>query len=95
VPCEEVDAPPIPVDYNWARKLGLVRKPTGFLSGISDERGEELVYAGMPISQVFKQKLGIGGVVGLLWFRRRLPDYANIFIEGFNGNGGSWTRCLR
>jgi ATP citrate (pro-S)-lyase len=35
----------------------------------------------MPISEVFSEKIGLGGVVGLLWFRRRLPDYATTFIE--------------
>lgn len=76
-----IDPPPIPMDYHWARKLGKVRKASSFLSGISDERGEELVYAGMPISQIFQDDIGIGGVVGLLWFRRRLPTYFNRFIE--------------
>jgi len=41
------------------------------MSSISDERGQELLYAGMPISQVFKEELGIGGVLGLLWFQKR------------------------
>jgi len=35
----------------------------------------------MPISEVFKEEIGIGGVVSLLWFKRRLPDYACKFIE--------------
>eukprot|EP00484_Ammonia_sp_Unknown_P022877 CAMPEP_0197032974 /NCGR_PEP_ID=MMETSP1384-20130603/11505_1 /TAXON_ID=29189 /ORGANISM="Ammonia sp." /LENGTH=1136 /DNA_ID=CAMNT_0042462711 /DNA_START=37 /DNA_END=3447 /DNA_ORIENTATION=- len=76
-----IEPPPIPLDYNWARKLGMVRKASSFLSGISDERGDELVYAGMPISQIFRDDIGIGGVVGLLWFRRKLPPYFNKFIE--------------
>ena len=76
-----IEPPPIPLDYHWARKLGMVRKASSFLSGISDERGDELVYAGMPISQIFKDDIGIGGVVGLLWFRRKLPTYFNKFIE--------------
>jgi len=80
-PAKKVEPPPVPVDYSWARKLGMVRKPAGFLSGITDERGEELVYAGMPISKIFKDNLGIGGVIGLLWFRRKLPDYFTKFIE--------------
>lgn len=29
------------------------------------------MYAGMPISEVFKENIGIGGVVSLLWFKRR------------------------
>jgi len=77
----EVEPPTIPVDYAWARKLGLVRKPSNFISSISDERGDELVYANMRISDVFAQNLGVGGVVGLLWFRKRLPDWCNTFIE--------------
>jgi ATP citrate (pro-S)-lyase len=48
---------------------------------ISDERGQELLYAGMRISDVFKEDIGIGGVVSLLWFKRRLPAYATKFLE--------------
>jgi ATP citrate (pro-S)-lyase len=39
------------------------------------------MYAGMRISDVFKEELGIGGVISLLWFKRRLPPYACKFIE--------------
>lgn len=77
----EPDPPTIPIDYAWAQELGLVRKPTSFISTITDDRGQELLYAGMPISDVFKEELGIGGVLSLLWFRRRLPEYASKFIE--------------
>lgn len=35
----------------------------------------------MPISEVFEADIGLGGVLSLLWFRRRLPDYATKFIE--------------
>lgn len=28
-----------------------------------------------------QEDVGIGGVLSLLWFRRRLPDYATKFIE--------------
>ncbi|EGD77886.1 acly protein [Salpingoeca rosetta] len=75
-------APPkVPIDYKWAAELGLIRKSANFVSSISDERGEELLYAGMPITAVFKENIGIGGVISLLWFQRRLPDYACKFIE--------------
>ena len=73
--------PKIPIDYSWAQELGLIRKPAAFISTISDDRGQELLYAGMPISDVFKEEIGIGGVMSLLWFRRRLPDYAGRFLE--------------
>ncbi|KAH9992303.1 ATP-citrate synthase [Russula vinacea] len=59
-----------------AEQLGLIRKPAAFISTISDERGQELIYAGMRISDVFKEDIGLGGVVSLLWFKRRLPLWA-------------------
>ena len=36
----EPPVPSIPVDYEWANKLGLIRKPSAFVSSIVDERGE-------------------------------------------------------
>ncbi|KAK7919545.1 hypothetical protein WMY93_010829 [Mugilogobius chulae] len=81
VPAEEVPPPTVPMDYSWARELGLIRKPASFMTSICDERGQELIYAGMPITEVFKEEMGIGGVLGLLWFQRRLPRYACQFIE--------------
>ncbi|CAN8104418.1 unnamed protein product [Discula destructiva] len=80
-PASEPVVPKIPMDYSWAQELGLIRKPAAFISTISDDRGQELLYAGMPISDVFKEDIGIGGVMSLLWFRRRLPDYASKFLE--------------
>ena len=81
VPQAEPAVPKIPMDYSWAQELGLIRKPAAFISTISDDRGQELLYAGMPISDVFRDNIGIGGVMSLLWFRRRLPDYASKFLE--------------
>lgn len=81
LPEPEPEKPRIPMDYEWAKRLGLVRKPANFISSISDDRGDELRYAGMQISQIFKEDLGVGGVLSLLWFRRRLPAYATKFIE--------------
>jgi ATP citrate (pro-S)-lyase len=78
---EEPPTPKIPMDYNWAKRLGLIRKPANFISSISDDRGDELTYAGMPISEAIDQDIGVGGVLSLLWFRRRLPAYATKFIE--------------
>lgn len=80
-PKPEVEPPTIPMDYKWAQELGMIRKPAAFISTISDERGQELLYAGMRISDVFKEEIGIGGVISLLWFKRRLPAYACKFIE--------------
>ena len=54
VPQPEKEPPTVPMDYKWAQELGLIRKPASVMSSICDERGEELLYAGMPISDVFK-----------------------------------------
>ncbi|XP_014048335.2 ATP-citrate synthase isoform X2 [Salmo salar] len=81
VPAMEVPPPTVPMDYSWARELGLIRKPASFMTSICDERGQELIYAGMPITEVFKSEMGLGGTLGLLWFQRRLPSYAAKFIE--------------
>ena len=62
-------APPsMPMDYAWAKQLGLIRKPANFVSSISDDRGEELLYAGVPISKVRCLPEGVicGGPPGLL-----------------------------
>ena len=77
----EPEVPKVPMDYTWAKRLGMVRKPANFISTISDDRGEELKYAGMPISEVFSNDLGVGGVLSLLWFKKKLPPYATKFIE--------------
>jgi len=81
LPKPEIPPPPVPMDYNWARELGLIRKPASFMTSICDERGQELLYAGIPITEVFRQDMGIGGVLSLLWFQRRLPPYACKFLE--------------
>ncbi|CAM9609814.1 unnamed protein product, partial [Phaeothamnion confervicola] len=80
-PLLEPPVPKVPMDFTWAKRLGLVRKPANFVSSISDDRGDELRYAGMPISEVFEADVGVGGVLSLLWFGRRLPTYATKFIE--------------
>jgi len=80
-PKPEPPVPKIPMDYAKALKAGIIRKPSNFICTISDDRGEELLYGKMPISEVFKQDIGIGGVLSILWFKRLLPAYATKFIE--------------
>ena len=81
VPKPEPPAVKIPMDYNTAIKAKLVRRPANFICTISDDRGEELLYGNMSISEVFKKDIGIGGVLSILWFKKLLPDYATKFIE--------------
>jgi ATP citrate (pro-S)-lyase len=77
----EPPVPTIPIDYAKALKDGIIRKPSSFICTISDERGEELLYGNMPISEVFEKEIGIGGVLSILWFKRQFPPYATKFIE--------------
>merc|ERR1711985_227649 len=77
----EPEVPPVPMDYTWAKKQGLVRKPTSFICSISDDRGEECTYNGLKMSDVFAKDIGIGGVLSLLWFKKLLPPACTKFIE--------------
>lgn len=80
-PAAEVTAPALPMDFAQALKEGKIRKATTFISTISNEKKEELEYCNMPISKVLESGMGIGGVIGLLWFKRQLPEYGNKFLE--------------
>ena len=55
------------------------RRKTRFTCTISDERGDELLYNGVPISKVIEDK-SLGKVIGLLRLKRDLPDWACDFI---------------
>jgi len=80
-PKPEPPTPKVPMDYAKALKEGIIRKQANFICTISDDRGEELLYGKMPISEVFRKDIGIGGVLSILWFKRQLPAYATKFIE--------------
>jgi succinyl-CoA synthetase alpha subunit/citrate synthase len=78
---EEVVPPQIPMDYAYAVGRGLVRKEPNFISTISDDRGEELTYNGVLISEVIESRCLVGHVLGLLWFKKDLPDSASEYLE--------------
>ncbi|XP_074291872.1 ATP-citrate synthase beta chain protein 1-like isoform X2 [Silene latifolia] len=80
-PIKEFTPPQIPEDLSIAIKSGKVRAPTHIISTISDERGEDQCYAGVPMSFIVEQGLGVGDVISLLWFKRSLPRYCTQFIE--------------
>jgi len=80
-PPAELPAPRIPAEYASALATGQIRRPTAFISTISDDRGEELSYCGVPISKVITGGYGLGDVIGLLWFKRRFPSWAGEFVE--------------
>ena len=78
---EEPEVPPMPEDYAKAVKAGKVRRPTNFICTISDDRGEEATYCGVPISEVVERDFSIADVIGLLWFKRKFPEWASKFID--------------
>ncbi len=80
-PAKDADPPQLPQDYADARKSGTVRKPTNFICTISDDRGEEVTYGGIPLSGIIDGGGSIGDVISLLWFRKKLPRYVSKFIE--------------
>jgi ATP citrate (pro-S)-lyase len=71
----------VPLDYKKAVKQGMVRKPSNFICTISDDRGEEVKYGGVPISKIIEDDYSIGDVISLLWFKKKLPKYAAKYIE--------------
>lgn len=71
----------IPMDFNKALAEGKIRVPTHFISTITDERGDQPMYAGIPLTEVIENGYGIGGVIGLLWFKKEFPNWARGFIE--------------
>jgi succinyl-CoA synthetase alpha subunit len=74
-------APLIPMGLPEAVKRGLVRTAANFTSTISDDRGDELTYNGVEISTVIEKELGVGGTIGLLWFKKDLPGFARKFLD--------------
>ena len=80
-PRPDVQPPRMPVDYADAVKQKLVRRPSEFMTTISDDRGDEPKYCGVTISDVVEKEYGLGGMLGLLWFKRRLPAWAADFLE--------------
>ena len=81
VPKPDVEPPRIPIDYTVALREGIIRRPAQFISTISDDRGEEPEYCGVPMTKVFKEGYGLGGVIGLLWFKKKLPSWATGYLE--------------
>ncbi len=78
---KEFVPPNVPMDFDKAVKEGVVRRHRQFITTISDDRGEEVKYAGVPLSEIIESKKGLGYVIGLLWLKKSLPEYATKFIE--------------
>lgn len=80
-PLPDVEPPAIPMMLKEAMGRNMVRKPTSFTCTISDDSGDELVYAGHKISKVISEGYSVGEVIGLLWFKERFPSWAAQFVE--------------
>lgn len=65
-----------------AKKLTIIndRKLTKFTSTISDERGEEVLYNKKPLTEYINDA-SIARVIGALWLKRELPEYALRYIN--------------
>lgn len=77
----EVEPPKIPMDYKIALKQKIIRKPASIICTISDDRGEEPTYNKIPMSTVIEEGYSIGDIIGLLWYKKKLPKFATDFIE--------------
>ncbi len=91
-PKPEPPVPKIPMDYAKALKEGLIRKPSNFICTISDDRGEELLYGKMPISEVFKQRHRNRRSTQHPLVQTSVPSVCHqIYRDDYHGYGGPWT----
>jgi succinyl-CoA synthetase alpha subunit len=67
------------MENNSKPQLIPERKSTNFTSSISNETKEELEYNGVKISSLVNSS--IGDVIGLLWFKKKLPDFFVKFLN--------------
>ncbi|MFW9938649.1 MAG: citrate/2-methylcitrate synthase [Candidatus Thorarchaeota archaeon] len=80
-PAKEIEPPEVPIDFKEATRLGIVRRPTDVVVTISDDRGDVPTFAGVGLDKIISENKSIGYVIGLLWFKKELPDFAQQFIE--------------
>lgn len=82
-PGEHIPVPGYPTAQEVAQRLFdlKVRKGTNIISTISDDRGDEPKYCGIPISQIVASKSDLGSVISLLWFKKSMPQWSTKFLE--------------
>jgi len=80
-PAEEFEPPKIPIDYKDAVKQGLIRRPTDVVVTISDDRGDVPTFNKIGLDKIIEENKSLGYVIGLLWFKKELPEFAQQFIE--------------
>jgi ATP citrate (pro-S)-lyase len=75
---EKSDVNKFPKEYKDIQSN--MRKPAQIFSSISNEKGEELKYNNVPISEITK-KSSVGNAIGHLWFKKDLPEKVSIYID--------------
>jgi succinyl-CoA synthetase alpha subunit len=80
-PVDEFEPPNVPLDFKDAQRLGLVRRSSDVVTTISDDRGEIVTFNQVPLDEIIREKKSIGYVIGLLWFKKELPEFAQQYIE--------------
>ena len=80
-PVKEFEPPKMPMDFAQAVKEGLVRRPTDVVCTISDDRGDVPTYNKKGLDEIIKENRSLGYIIGMLWFKRELPEYASNYIE--------------
>lgn len=81
MPKEEPTPRTVPFDYIEALRESLVRKATNITSTISSDLGEEPTYGDIPISKIMEDNYSLGDILGVLWFKKKLPPYFTQFLE--------------
>lgn len=80
-PIPDIQPPQMPLDFGAAVKQGLVRKKTDVVCTISDDRGTIVTYNKKPLDEIIQEKQGLGYVIGMLWFKKEFPEFAQTYIE--------------
>jgi succinyl-CoA synthetase alpha subunit len=80
-PVDEFEPPKVPLDFKDAQRLGLVRRSSDVVTTISDDRGEIVTFNQVPLDEIIREKKSIGYVIGLLWFKKELPKFAQQYVE--------------
>jgi succinyl-CoA synthetase alpha subunit len=80
-PVDEFEPPKVPLDFKDAQRLGVVRRSSDVITTISDDRGEIVTFNQVPLDEIIKQEKSIGYVIGLLWFKKELPEFAQKYVE--------------
>merc|ERR1712078_917510 len=93
IPTPEPSVPVTPKDFAMLKKAGVVRKPANFACSISDDRGEELLYAGKDlVSSLCSGLLTIGPRFG-----GALDEAAKMYAEAADQgvNAKKWVTDMK